>query len=80
MTKTDLHTDKMKSYYDKLYSKEKYWGEDPSPLSLLLFSEFIKERKELSLLELGCGQGPDTLYFLKKGFEVTAIDVSKIAL
>ena len=80
MTKKDSHTEKMKNYYDKLYSKKNYWGEDPSPLSLILFSEYIKQRTNLSLLDIGCGQGADSIYFGKKGFEVTAIDISKFGL
>lgn len=81
MNNFDSHSLKMKKYYDSLYSKnEKYWGDDPSPLSLLLFSEHIKERVNLSLLDLGCGQGPDSIYFAKKGFDVTSVEISKIAI
>lgn len=81
MNKFDSHSEKMKKYYDKLYSSnEKYWGDDPSPLSLLLFSNYIKERNQLSLLDIGCGQGPDSIYFAKKGFDVTSIDISEIGL
>lgn len=80
MDKIDTHTLKMKKHYDSLYSKnEKYWGDDPSPLSLLLFSH-LYERKNLTLLDIGCGQGPDSIYFAKKGFNVTAIDISEIGL
>lgn len=78
--KEDCHVSNMKKHYDSLYTKNNnYWGDDPSPLSLLLFSH-ITERENLTLLDLGCGQGPDTIYFAKKGFNVTAIDISTQAL
>jgi SAM-dependent methyltransferase len=33
-----------------------------------------------SVLELGCGQGRDTLLFAKEGFQVTALDYSEAGL
>ena len=32
------------------------------------------------VLELGCGQGRDSLYFARKGFDVTAVDYSRAGL
>ena len=37
----------------------------------------IKNKKLKSLLDLGCGNGRDSMYFSKKGLEVTAIDISE---
>lgn len=37
----------------------------------------IKEKQPIILLDLGCGDGRDSLYFAKKGFDVTAIDFSE---
>ena len=37
-------------------------------------------RRKLNLLDLGCSDGHDTLYFASRGFEVTAVDVSAAAL
>ena len=80
MTSKEDHVSNMKKHYDTLYEADKtYWGLDPSPLSLLLFSH-LTERKNLTLLDLGCGQGPDTLFFAKKGFSVTSVDVSETGL
>jgi SAM-dependent methyltransferase len=67
----------MKDYYDALYKEnEHYWGRKPSPLSLLLLAHKRRGR----LLDLGAGQGPDTIYFAEKGFKVTAIDTSSVAI
>ncbi len=37
----------------------------------------IKEKKFHSLLDLGCGDGRDSLYFAKKGLNVTSVDFSE---
>jgi ubiquinone/menaquinone biosynthesis C-methylase UbiE len=37
---------------------------------------WMAEAKAKDVLELGCGQGRDTLLFLRKGFKVTALDYS----
>lgn len=42
--------------------------------------EFFKRARIRTILDLGCGTGRHTIYFAKKGFEVTGGDVSKIAL
>lgn len=39
------------------------------------FIECLPDNAEI--LDLGCGSGRDSLYFIKKGFSVTAIDGSK---
>lgn len=67
----------MKEYYEKLYAEsEQYWGWLPSPVSLIL----LAHRKKGALLDLGCGQGPDAIFFARKGFEVTALDISPKAI
>src|SRR5687768_16592096 len=39
---------------------------------------YIKSGKHL--LDVGCGEGADSVFFAKKGFQVTAIDDNKIYL
>ena len=39
------------------------------------FLSFIKEKGHI--LDFGCGSGRDSLYFKKRGYEVTALDGSK---
>jgi 2-polyprenyl-3-methyl-5-hydroxy-6-metoxy-1,4-benzoquinol methylase len=34
-------------------------------------------QESLSILELGCGTGNDAIWFAKKGFDVTAVDISE---
>jgi SAM-dependent methyltransferase len=39
-----------------------------------------KTNHEMKILELGCGQGRDTLFFASKGIDVTALDFSSVAI
>jgi tellurite methyltransferase len=66
----------MKDYYDALYKEGDYWSRQPSPVSLLLFSQY----KPKTLLDLGAGQGPDAMYFAIKDVRVTAVDISPNAI
>lgn len=42
--------------------------------------EFLKNKNVKSILDLGAGEGQDSLYFSKKGFHVTSVDFSKEAM
>src|SRR3989338_5723041 len=43
-------------------------------------AEFLKDKSSKTLLDLGCGDGRDSIFFAKSGYEVTAVDVSPAAL
>lgn len=58
--------------YNKIYNNN--WGDEPNKL-LLKVVNLVKAKSEF--LDLGCGQGRDSLFMLQKGFKVTAIDKSK---
>ncbi len=62
--------------YDKHYKKPHYFGE---PYSDLL-SFFQKHEPKGHVLELGCGQGRDTVPLARMGYTVTGVDVSKVGL
>ena len=66
----------MKSEYDKYYQNENLFGE-PYP-ELIKFYSGIPERGKL--LDLGCGQGRDSIALAKLGFEVTGIDNSTVGI
>ncbi len=66
--------------WDKVYSNDpSFFGEDPSDFAQLSYRDFNTYRVK-RLLELGCGQGRDTLFFASNGLDVHAIDSSKIAI
>ena len=43
-------------------------------------AEFLRDKSSKTLLDLGCGDGRDSIFFAKQGYEVTAADVSPVAL
>ena len=65
-----------KKFWDRYYAKT-LGLETPSTFATYV-SGLIK--KGDSILELGCGNGRDSFYFAKKGFQVFAIDQSKIVI
>lgn len=70
------------SAWEKEYAKgTPHWAKDKEP------SEFAKEfaveleKKEAkTVLEIGSGNGRDSIFFAKKGFKVSAVDVSPSAV
>jgi SAM-dependent methyltransferase len=70
----------MGNIWDKIYSDDSaFFGEDPSDFAQKCYSYFKKYGVK-RILELGCGQGRDTIFFASKGFDVHAIDASKVAM
>jgi SAM-dependent methyltransferase len=65
-----------RSHWKKTFLKNpEMFGEKPSEPAKKAAELFRKEGKK-KILELGAGQGRDTLFFGKSGFEVTALDYS----
>ena len=64
--------------YNKIYSSSSV-SEDikPSQILSLIWKNFLPNSK---ILDLGCGQGCDSLFLAKNGFSVTAIDSSDVAI
>ena len=70
----------MSGIWDKVYSSDSaFFGENPSDFAQICFRDFDKYHVK-KLLELGCGQGRDTIYFASNGLDVHAIDFSKVAI
>jgi SAM-dependent methyltransferase len=66
--------------WDKVYSNDSaFFGENPSDFAQKCYSDF-KKYEVKRLLELGCGQGRDTLFFASHDLDVYAIDSSKVAI
>nr|WP_317403205.1 class I SAM-dependent methyltransferase [uncultured Helicobacter sp.] len=73
-----------KTYWREFYSRHKI-GVEPSLFAKLVYKNYLLESIKCdtdkyaksnapSLLELGCGNGRDSLYFAHKGVDTTAID------
>lgn len=70
----------MKKYnpYDQKYaSQEYYWGKKPSAICDRVI-EIIRPHPDFrpKLLDLGCGEGRNAIYFAKHGFQVVGLDSS----
>jgi len=66
-------------YWNKTYNKSDAFGTGPTKLAVLAYKPMIENRVK-TILELGCGQGRDSLFFAEKGYMVTAIDFSENAI
>lgn len=57
------------------YKEAKKYSKNTQNLDLsLVYKRFLKYVQEGKLLDLGCGSGRDSLFFIKKGFYVTPSD------
>jgi len=64
--------------YDQKYaSQEYYWGKKPSAICDRII-EIIRPSSDFrpKLLDLGCGEGRNAVYFAKHGFKVVGLDAS----
>jgi len=70
------HNFDSRSYYEEQYSKEDYfWGVNPSTMCLKVL-ELMPPTKPLKLLDIGCGEGKDSVFFARCGYSVSAFDIS----
>lgn len=64
------------SYYEEEYQKEEYfWGIQPSAMCLKVL-EYMPPVRPLKLLDIGCGEGKDSVFFARCGYNVSAFDIS----
>ncbi len=73
---------KKRNLYDQKYaSEEYYWGKQPSAMCDRII-EIMHPSADYhhTLLDLGCGEGRNAVYFAKHGFEVFGLDASEPGL
>jgi len=69
-----------RAYWETTFSRrQEMFGEGPSEAGRKA-AEVFREANKLSILELGAGQGRDTLYFAQNSFQVCALDYSQRGL
>ncbi|MCD4818329.1 MAG: methyltransferase domain-containing protein [Candidatus Cloacimonetes bacterium] len=69
--------DKKNNYYHNKYNTENYyWGLKPSP-SCFEVLKTLQPEKHLKLLDIGCGEGRNAIFFARNGYDVTAFDLEK---
>jgi SAM-dependent methyltransferase len=61
---------------------EWFFGREPSEMARLTLNYWRSDRQEEtgSVLDLGCGEGRDAVFFSEKGFQVTAVDGAASAI
>jgi len=63
--------------YDCVYiDKELYWGSAPSNLCYKAL-EIYPPTKKSKLLDIGAGEGRNSLFFARNGYDVTAVEISE---
>ena len=70
----DLFT---QEFWDARYrSADRIWSGNPNPHLVAHVAELVPR----TALDVGCGEGADTIWLASLGWHVTAIDVSTVAL
>jgi tellurite methyltransferase len=70
----------MDNIYDKIYQEKKYyWGLKPSQTCFKVL-ESMPPIKPLKLLDIGCGEGRNAVFFAKNGYDVTAFDLAEAGI
>lgn len=66
----------MSEYYDYRYRENmSYWGKQPSSMARIFFQRFPPTGGQ-ALIEIGSGQGRDSIFFAQNGYQVTGFDFS----
>ena len=63
--------------YDRRYNTEEYyWGLMPNRICYDIM-KILPPIKPYRVLDIGCGEGKDAVFFAKCGYDVTALDISE---
>ncbi|EFU43290.1 transcriptional regulator, XRE family protein [Paenibacillus vortex V453] len=69
-------TGKSLSIYEEEYkTPDYYWGTEPGAACYQVL-EMIPPTRRIKLLDIGCGEGKDAVFFARNGYDVTAFDIS----
>lgn len=69
----------IEKFWDEKFSKKNLFGTRPTRFAKEA-KIVMKKEKVKTVLDLGCGQGRDSVYFAENGFFVTSVDISSVAL
>ena len=70
----------MQNPYENKYNQNTYyWGLKPSLICYEVL-KFMPPIKSLKLLDIGCGEGRNAVFFARNGYNVTAFDLSRTGI
>jgi bifunctional enzyme CysN/CysC len=77
-----ISQNEIKLDYNRKYHWNKYYEKQAAPIKPSSFSIYVESKMQNSqkILEVGCGNGRDSVFFSKKGHHVTALDRSNGAI
>ena len=68
------------SDYERRYdSDEYYWGVKPSDMCYEVM-KLLPPTKPVRILDIGCGEGKDAVFFAKNGYRVSAFDITQTGI
>jgi len=66
-----------RTHYTELYKNDDYyWGTEPTPFCYQVIEKYPPVR-HLKLLEIGCGEGRDAVFFARNGYDTAAFDIEE---
>ncbi|BBB89673.1 MAG TPA: helix-turn-helix domain-containing protein [Methylomusa anaerophila] len=70
-----VYEKKVSIYEDEYARDDYYWGLIPSTMCYKVLS-ILPPAKPFKLLDIGCGEGKDAVFFARNGYDVTAFDIA----
>jgi SAM-dependent methyltransferase len=74
-----LKEEKIISYWSDMYSRPNVFGTGPTKLAKVAH-DLIQDKSVKNILEIGCGQGRDSIFFSEKGYFIETFDISENAI
>ena len=68
----------MPTDYDKVYQQQRHALGNPTQVFVDFFDQYQKTNADV--LDLGCGQGRDTLFIARQGHHVVGVDLSQTGI
>ena len=78
-TNKEILNQQQDHWKDAFFQKADMFGDEPSEPARKA-AEFFKKEGKTKILELGAGQGRDTIFFARSGLQITALDYSQSGL
>ena len=63
-------------YWNKFYKRIKI--QQPSKFALFAYKKLTKLKKKFTMIDVGCGNGRDTIFFIKKKIDIIGLDQSNV--